>query len=844
MKKTFKKLTAVLLAVCLTLSVLSLTAVSAAETDSAAAGMDPILLEYTGTYTYDLTATADGLMCVSCYGDDEIYITDTEDNWINGYDDNLFVIFAVKAGQSYVIHLRSFDDDETHTCTISRLDVAPLRFQESEKIDLAAGCVRYFSFVPVKDMAYGFLGYNAKDYNFKISIFDDSFKTVFTESSCLENSFRKAAELTKGKTYYIFAGVKDEQPGSYDLVADNADALLPGIARSVTSSEGDGSSTASFHAAEDADMLLRVSSSSSYASAVLNVKDSKGETVVSRDYGDKNVRSFDEISVNEISVKKGEDYSITFDYTGSNGYCYFYFELNRLDDIVSGKEFEAGNDNVIYRYVTTKDCVIKLTSSLDKYFIFNIYDSDFNYYTNNVIAQAGDRFYMLFTDEGKYTVSEMYEEIRVNETKDVEITSEFRLQPYIFKPEESGYYHYYSTDAEGAYCEIYAQDKSKENLIGGNRPGINKDFNVTFYANEGNVYYLFNCSSKEYDDYSVTIEKGAPVAIVDDVFMGDFNAKGEYKVPSHYNPPYDPANPDKYLDKDAEGAREVTEIAYWALAVNSDLVKVDIPDTVKKIGDLAFYYSSNLEEVRFSENLETIGNQAFANCRKLRSVTLPDSVTQMGPGVFRYSGVEEIKLSANLKAIPMEAFVGCSSLRSITIPASVESVGYYAFEYCRSLSKATVEDGVKELSDNAFVGCSSLKEITVPKSVTTIGKYAIGYSENGTYDENYNFNRDRYEDFVIRGYKGTEAERYANENGFRFVALDGAEPNPTEYGDANGDGKIDVTDATEIQKFAADMVKFNDAQLKFADANKDGKITVDDTTMVQKYAAGLIKSFD
>ena len=111
MKKTFKKLTAVLLAVCLTLSVLSLTAVSAAETDSAAAGMDPILLEYTGTYTYDLTATADGLMCVSCYGDDEIYITDTEDNWINGYDDNLFVIFAVKAGQSYVIHLRSFDEE-------------------------------------------------------------------------------------------------------------------------------------------------------------------------------------------------------------------------------------------------------------------------------------------------------------------------------------------------------------------------------------------------------------------------------------------------------------------------------------------------------------------------------------------------------------------------------------------------------------------------------------------------------------------------------------------------------------------------------------------------------------
>ncbi|MGN1432731.1 MAG: dockerin type I repeat-containing protein, partial [Ruminococcus sp.] len=63
------------------------------------------------------------------------------------------------------------------------------------------------------------------------------------------------------------------------------------------------------------------------------------------------------------------------------------------------------------------------------------------------------------------------------------------------------------------------------------------------------------------------------------------------------------------------------------------------------------------------------------------------------------------------------------------------------------------------------------------------------------------------------------------------------------YGDVNDDGIINVTDATLVQKYAAELTTLSADALKRADVNFDGVVNVHDSTLIRKYAADLISSF-
>ena len=55
-------------------------------------------------------------------------------------------------------------------------------------------------------------------------------------------------------------------------------------------------------------------------------------------------------------------------------------------------------------------------------------------------------------------------------------------------------------------------------------------------------------------------------------------------------------------------------------------------------------------------------------------------------------------------------------------------------------------------------------------------------------------------------------------------------------GDANQDGKVNVVDATEIQKHIVEMVQLSGKALKAADTNNDGSVNIKDVTAIQYYA--------
>ena len=75
--------------------------------------------------------------------------------------------------------------------------------------------------------------------------------------------------------------------------------------------------------------------------------------------------------------------------------------------------------------------------------------------------------------------------------------------------------------------------------------------------------------------------------------------------------------------------------------------------------------------------------------------------------------------------------------------------------------------------------------------------------------------------------------------------LNNSDPTQSEkLGDVNGDSKVNVKDATMIQKSAASIITLSNEQSKAADVNKDGKVNVTDATAIQKYSAGIETGFD
>ena len=188
------------------------------------------------------------------------------------------------------------------------------------------------------------------------------------------------------------------------------------------------------------------------------------------------------------------------------------------------------------------------------------------------------------------------------------------------------------------------------------------------------------------------------------------------------------------------------------------------------------------------------------------------------------------------------------------------------------MKSATIGISVTSICDDAFYGCTGLTSVTVPDSVTGIGDKALGYY--------YNYGVKKISGFTIYGIPGSEAERYAEINGFifeEFSAEQTTEPalatgltvratsnyfpeaathynNLSSYEDENGDVYVTVDYMMAaadkyIINVDVDELTWNPAVLEFKEAyNKMGtgrtaKFTIFPFAFEQGLDAGMVNSF-
>ena len=112
---------------------------------------------------------------------------------------------------------------------------------------------------------------------------------------------------------------------------------------------------------------------------------------------------------------------------------------------------------------------------------------------------------------------------------------------------------------------------------------------------------------------------------------------------------------------------------------------------------------------------KSVESYACAGHTELKSVVIPDSVTQIGNGVFqKCSGLSYVGISKNIKKISKQTFYACASLTKVTIPEGVEEIGVSAFSFCENLNSVSIPDSVKQIDNNAFHNCPNLRSTSVP----------------------------------------------------------------------------------------------------------------------------------
>ncbi len=204
-----------------------------------------------------------------------------------------------------------------------------------------------------------------------------------------------------------------------------------------------------------------------------------------------------------------------------------------------------------------------------------------------------------------------------------------------------------------------------------------------------------------------------------------------------------------------DGLEEIGEMAFRATYYPSghikrsdqSFTKIDVPDSVKKIGNSAFSGCLKLKEINLPDELERMGRNVFYETAWLEAlpdglvtlegvlcgykgdieegakISIPHGIKYIASGAFsNEKNLAEIVIPNGVKFIGESIFSACESLKKIELPADLTVIPYRTFYSCKSLVHIDIPSGVTEIGENAFTFCSALKEIVLPASLNNLGK--------------------------------------------------------------------------------------------------------------------------
>ncbi len=178
-----------------------------------------------------------------------------------------------------------------------------------------------------------------------------------------------------------------------------------------------------------------------------------------------------------------------------------------------------------------------------------------------------------------------------------------------------------------------------------------------------------------------------------------------------------------YIPGEIDG-HEVVAIGDRAFENRTDLRTVMIPDSVTEMGGYAFNNCTNLSNVTLSKNLESMGSSAFGNCDGLTQIEIPKSLDIGGDyysGAFAdCANLKKVTFERGTTKIASNLLCGCTGIEKIDIPDSVIEIEGWAFESCSVLTKIGIPNQTLSIAGAAFRNCTSLTDIHLPSMLKAI----------------------------------------------------------------------------------------------------------------------------
>lgn len=146
--------------------------------------------------------------------------------------------------------------------------------------------------------------------------------------------------------------------------------------------------------------------------------------------------------------------------------------------------------------------------------------------------------------------------------------------------------------------------------------------------------------------------------------------------------------------------------------------KIKVDDyyySVTAVGDEAFRpneegtnsydeYLDYVETLELPNTIKTIGNSAFKQMKKLKDIKLPE----------------------NLETLGEYAFDGCSALTELTFPQNLKIIEEYTCTYCSSLKTVHLGESVQEIQNDAFYEKCPIENIHIAATEPpVVGGFAI-----------------------------------------------------------------------------------------------------------------------